>query len=310
MAELLAHDALAMIEYRDDPPVCLFGDSEEALQRVARTAATAGCRIAGTTKITADLDALHRTPASVALVELDGEAEEAVTIGLLDWARREAETGGRRSVISLPSRSIDLAARWAWHSGIELLCGASEPERVLAVAWASRPAAAGLHDIGRDDGSLILQQLTEDVGRIAALLASLTDEEAAALEKAKASEPEGQDEPGLQAEQIRSIIRARRLRDQFFRGGLFADPAWDMLLDLMAARLEGTRVAVSSLCIAAAVPATTALRWIKALTDRGLFVRSADPQDGRRVYIALSDDAARALTAYLRAVQRIAPAAI
>ena len=83
-----------------------------------------------------------------------------------------------------------------------------------------------------------------------------------------------------------------------------------MLLDLMAARLEGKRVAVSSLCIAAAVPATTALRWIKALTDRGLFVREADPRDGRRVYIALSDEAARALAAYLRAVQRISPAAI
>ncbi len=104
--------------------------------------------------------------------------------------------------------------------------------------------------------------------------------------------------------------RARRLRDQYIRGGLFADPAWDMLLDLMAARLEGNRVAVSSLCIAAAVPATTALRWIRALTERGLFIRSADPQDGRRVYIELHDDVARALTAYLRAVQRVSPAAI
>ena len=73
----------------------------------------------------------------------------------------------------------------------------------------------------------------------------------------------------------------------------------------MAARIEGKRVAVSSLCIAAAVPATTALRWIKMLTDRGLFIRSADPQDGRRVYIELSDEAARALTAYLRAVERL-----
>jgi DNA-binding MarR family transcriptional regulator len=63
-------------------------------------------------------------------------------------------------------------------------------------------------------------------------------------------------------------------------------------------------VAVSSLCIAAAVPATTALRWIKALSDKGLFVRQADPQDGRRVYIALSDEAARAMGRYLAAVQR------
>lgn len=310
MAELLAHDALAMIEYRNDPPVCLLGGSAAALKRIEATAHGAGCRIATANSVAAVSDGFRCTPAAAVLVELDGEADEEAVAATLEWLRQEAE-GGRKSVVSVPSELIDLAAAQAWHRHIELLgADATEPERVLAVAGAARPPAAGLHDIGREEGSLILQQLTEDVGRIAALLASLTDEEAATLEKAKAAEPEGQDEPGLQAEQIRSIIRARRLRDQFFRGGLFADPAWDMLLDLMAARLEGTRVAVSSLCIAAAVPATTALRWIKALTDRGLFVRSADPQDGRRVYIALSDDAARALTAYLRAVQRIAPAAI
>jgi DNA-binding MarR family transcriptional regulator len=106
---------------------------------------------------------------------------------------------------------------------------------------------------------------------------------------------------------IRSIIRARRLRDSYLQGDLFADPAWDMLLDLMAARLEKHRVAVSSLCIAAAVPPTTALRWIKTLTEKGLLVRRADPADGRRVYIELSDEAARALAAYIRAAQRISP---
>jgi DNA-binding MarR family transcriptional regulator len=103
------------------------------------------------------------------------------------------------------------------------------------------------------------------------------------------------------------MIRARRLRDQFFRSELFADPAWDMLLDLFAARLEKRKVAVSSLCIAAAVPPTTALRWIKSLSDQGLFVRIADAEDGRRVFIELSDDAAAAMDAYLRAAQRISP---
>ena len=97
------------------------------------------------------------------------------------------------------------------------------------------------------------------------------------------------------------------MRDQYFRGEIFADPAFDMLLDLYAARLEGRQVAVSSLCIAAAVPATTALRWIKQLTDRGLFARKADPQDGRRIYIGLSDAAANAMANYLTAVQRLAP---
>ena len=48
------------------------------------------------------------------------------------------------------------------------------------------------------------------------------------------------------------------------------------------------RVPVSSLCLAAAVPATTALRWIKTMTDRGLLTRRDDPHDGRRVFIEMS----------------------
>jgi DNA-binding MarR family transcriptional regulator len=69
----------------------------------------------------------------------------------------------------------------------------------------------------------------------------------------------------------------------------------------MAARLEGRTVAVSSLCIAAAVPPTTALRWIRTMTERGLFVRHSDPRDGRRVFIDLSDEAAQAMERWFAA---------
>ncbi len=100
---------------------------------------------------------------------------------------------------------------------------------------------------------------------------------------------------------IRNLIRVRRLRTRFFAEELFADPAWDILLDLMASRLEGTKVSVSSLCIAAAVPATTALRWIKSMTDEGYLERRADPTDARRVYIHLSDETAQKMAQYLRA---------
>jgi DNA-binding MarR family transcriptional regulator len=110
----------------------------------------------------------------------------------------------------------------------------------------------------------------------------------------------------IDAVQVRSMIRARRLRELYFAGDLFADPAWDMLLDLMAARLERRQVAVSSLCIAAAVPPTTALRWIKLLTDQGLLVRIADPSDGRRVFIELADQAADGMMNYLAAAHRLA----
>lgn len=94
----------------------------------------------------------------------------------------------------------------------------------------------------------------------------------------------------LTPEKLREIIRLRRQRERFFDTGLFADPAWDILLDLKAAQLEKQMVSVSSLCIAAAVPPTTALRWISAMTESGMLVRRQDPDDARRVFILLSEE--------------------
>jgi hypothetical protein len=90
---------------------------------------------------------------------------------------------------------------------------------------------------------------------------------------------------------VKKVIQLRRSRGKYFDERLFADPAWDMLLDLLVARLESRNVPVSSLCIAAAVPPTTALRWIKALSDHDVIERKADECDGRRIFVRLSDKA-------------------
>jgi DNA-binding MarR family transcriptional regulator len=287
------------MDYRDTPAVHLFGDTAPALARMRRTAEAAGCRIVSALLLDADADPGARAvPGAALLIELAAEEAGTAAIALLDRAEREARRGARRSIVSAPAGLIDLVAARTPHPDIDQLCDADEEERIAAVARAGRPVPARLHDSGRDDGAPILRQLSEDAGRIAATLAALSDEGTPAP-------GDGRGEPELDAATVRTLIRARRLRDQYFRSDLFADPAWDMLLDLMAARLAQNRVAVSSLCIAAAVPATTALRWIKVLTDRGLFVRVADPEDGRRVYIELSDETARALGAYLRQARRL-----
>jgi len=97
---------------------------------------------------------------------------------------------------------------------------------------------------------------------------------------------------------VRALISRRQARTKFFEGELFADPAWDMLLDLTAADGENQRVSVTSLCIAAMVPATTALRWIKQLVDSGVFKRMSDPSDKRRAFIALTDQSRQAMARY------------
>lgn len=90
-------------------------------------------------------------------------------------------------------------------------------------------------------------------------------------------------------ESIAAVLDARRHRESLFGHGLFADPAWDILLELYAARLKHERVTVGNVCSAAAVPPTTALGWMKQLEHAGLLVRIHDKSDRRRVFAELSD---------------------
>lgn len=111
------------------------------------------------------------------------------------------------------------------------------------------------------------------------------------------------DFPHTRAQLVREHLRQRRRREQFFRADVFADPVWDMMLDLYAAHYEGQKVSVTSLCIAAVVPGTTALRWIKMMTELGWLIRARDASDGRRIYVELSDDARGRLDAYFDGIE-------
>ena len=103
---------------------------------------------------------------------------------------------------------------------------------------------------------------------------------------------------------LRSYLRARSCRSEHFPPGLFADPAWDMLLDLYLARSEGRPVSVSSLCIAAGVPPTTALRWQCQLEKNGLIKREKDNRDARRVFLSLTSVASQAIENWMDDVTR------
>ncbi|MEP6868095.1 MAG: MarR family transcriptional regulator [Novosphingobium sp.] len=99
----------------------------------------------------------------------------------------------------------------------------------------------------------------------------------------------------------RSQYRDRRLRSQLFDdASMFGEPAWDLLLDLFIAARERKRVPVTSACIGAAVPTTTALRWLTVLETQGLVLRENDASDARRVFVRLSTDAYARMAEYFR----------
>jgi DNA-binding MarR family transcriptional regulator len=141
-----------------------------------------------------------------------------------------------------------------------------------------------------------LRQLSEEVSQLAATLARLAMD--AGCRQESRGTGSATDVPEVSPKLVASVIRARRQRTRYFSEDLFSDPAWDMLLDLFRAEILQQRVSVSSLCIAAAVPATTALRWLKLMVQGGLLIRRPDPVDLRRVYVELSPQTSAALRRY------------
>lgn len=221
---------------------------------------------------------------------------------VLDCINGNAADGRFCAVVSATPELIDTVAARVESAAVELIVNADEAQRLaaLSLAAARSSMSEGVLDIAADQSAERLRQLGDEVSRIAAMLARLSSGPTAGLPSVSADS--SGNAPEVSADTVRGVIRARRLRSRYFPEELFADPAWDMLLDLLQAEIAQLRVPVSSLCIAAAVPATTALRWLKAMVQQGLFVRRADPHDGRRVFVELAPDASRALRRYFAEV--------
>lgn len=301
---------LEMVPFGDAPALLLFGDTPGGLQASEFAALAAGGRIGASLSV-AEAAARLDEQASVDAVVVDLAMDHGDILDrLLDRLDAAARMGRHASVVTIVPELIDVVAARIGHHDVALLCEPDGIERAAAIGMALARKRYRLNDIGSDGGTARLKQLSEEVGRIARTLAALSSAEQGRPEirtvplADRRQSYSAAPAPTGEVAMLRAMIRGRRLREQFFDGGLFADPAWDMMLDLMAARLEMRQVAVSSLCIAASVPPTTALRWIKTLTDSGLFVRIADPRDGRRVFIELSTVAAEGLAAYLSAIRR------
>lgn len=291
-------------DWGDEPSLLIIADDGASRQAALAAAQSVGARVVGTEAIEGAIERLNRQVAvDSVLIELDGQHGPARD-RLLDWANHAARDGSATAVISMPESLIDEVMARIDEPKVMLLCNPSIDDRAAALGLGLAERKHKLHDHGHEPDAERLRRLSEEVARIAGALAELSSSARSVVHAAPRDVADA-GEAKIDANTVRALIRLRRLRDQFFSKDLFADPAWDMLLDLMAARLEQTSVAVSSLCIAAAVPATTALRWIRTLTEHGLFVRRADPEDGRRIFIELSSAASNALTAYFQTLHQI-----
>ncbi|RIV83165.1 MarR family transcriptional regulator [Aurantiacibacter zhengii] len=304
--------------------VSIFGDSSDVRQLLQEDVEAAGF----STRESGTLDELLAGDARALgdLVLVDCPRPDVASMAALARLDSRVAHAGGKLIVSTSREGLEDIFGACAESHAQILVDPTRAERVIALGrmLAELPRLR-LRELSETD-RLALLRLTEQVGKIAERLDRI-DRKAGGgqwgqdapfggdsafrfespvdtyrgpgIERQQAKVPQRKSRPALpSATLVRKIITARRLRARFMNAELFADPAWDMLLDLTAARVEHARVSVTSLCIASGVPPTTALRWIGQMTEAGLFERVEDDCDRRRAFIRLSDKAADGMARY------------
>lgn len=293
--------------------VAIFADREATRTQIAEDLAGAGFRCAQGGAVSDLLEGPLTLLGDVVMVDCPMvDAAGMAALSRLDM--RVARTGAQL-IVATSLNALDDVFAALDQSKPQILVEPSRAERVVAVGRVLADVSnERVREMGEED-RIALLRLSQQVDAIAQQLDQISlsnDSEPQRLSDFKQSF-RGKGEPVTSGQSaarlplpdpstVRQIIANRQARSRFFDAELFADPAWDMLLDLTAAHAEHQRVCVTSLCIAAGVPATTALRWIKQLVETGVFERVADPVDKRRAFIALSDRSLEAMARYFAEV--------
>ena len=292
--------------------ISIFADRAHVRAEIAEDAAAAGFRVTASDGLAVLLAA---EPAGLGdIVLVDCPVLDGVTLAALSRLDMRVAHAGARLVVSTCLDALEDVFACLDQSRPQILIDPTRAERVIALGRALAHAPGTSVREVSDEGRLMLLRLSEQVEQLAERLDRLSGSSSGPAESAfhfespsiafAARSGDGdrlvrQTRPPLPDPRlVRRIIRQRQLRARFFDAELFADPAWDMLLDLTAARAEHQRVSVTSLCIASGVPPTTALRWIGQMTEAGLFQRVEDEADRRRAFIALTDRASDAMARY------------
>jgi len=99
------------------------------------------------------------------------------------------------------------------------------------------------------------------------------------------------------------VIRARSRRSTLFSGELFADPAWDILLELSLARLEDRNLTLADLARRSPVHESIVFRWIGKLIRDGWIVPEPDGSEARDAVLDLSAKAATAMQKWINELE-------
>ncbi len=103
----------------------------------------------------------------------------------------------------------------------------------------------------------------------------------------------------------KALLAANHARDGILSDVGFADATWMLLLDLFVSQAHDGRLSLSDLYTSIDAPKATTLRTIGRLVDQGHLQTEADPRDGRRTLVRLSEETYRQMSEVVEEIRGI-----
>jgi DNA-binding NtrC family response regulator len=158
---------------------------------------------------------------------------------------------------------------------------------------------------GDSPGARELQQIADTAKALAEdMRRTIEQDSGSRREGVSAPTPARPEETSLRT--LKLLQKLQEARSSIFGEAVMPEPAWEMLAELMRARLAGQHLSVTSLALSSKSPMTTALRRIEDLIQGGLAARTPDPADRRRTYVELTPEGMARMQLFLEGFARTA----
>ena len=157
---------------------------------------------------------------------------------------------------------------------------------------------------GDSPGARELQQIADTAKALAADMRRTIEQDSGRREVGAAVNAPRTEDGSLRT--LKLLQKLQEARSSIFGEAVMPEPAWEMLAELMRARLANQHLSVTSLALSSKSPMTTALRRIEDLIQGGLAARVPDPADRRRTYVELTPEGMARMQLFLEGFARTA----
>jgi CheY-like chemotaxis protein/DNA-binding MarR family transcriptional regulator len=157
---------------------------------------------------------------------------------------------------------------------------------------------------GDSPGARELQQIADTAKALAADMRRTIEQDSGRREAGSTATPLRAEDSSLRT--LKLLQKLQEARSSIFGEAVMPEPAWEMLAELMRARLATQHLSVTSLALSSKSPMTTALRRIEDLIQGGLAARVPDPADRRRTYVELTAEGMARMQLFLEGFARTA----